>query len=48
MADDLFETGGVGETKLRVAMFVHRFPLVSETFVINQVVGLMRLGACRT
>jgi colanic acid/amylovoran biosynthesis glycosyltransferase len=44
MANELFETGGVGETKLHVAMFVHRFPLVSETFVINQVVGLMRLG----
>jgi len=44
MPNDLFEAGGAGETKLRVAMFVHRFPLVSETFVINQVVGLMRLG----
>jgi colanic acid/amylovoran biosynthesis glycosyltransferase len=44
MPNDLFEADGAGETKLRVAMFVHRFPLVSETFVINQVVGLMRLG----
>src|SRR5262245_54997801 len=29
---------------MRVAFFVHRFPAVSETFVIQQIVGLLDLG----
>ncbi len=30
--------------KLRVAMLVERFPVLSETFVINQIVGLLQRG----
>jgi len=29
---------------LRIAVFVHEFPALSETFVLNQVTGLLRLG----
>jgi colanic acid/amylovoran biosynthesis glycosyltransferase len=30
--------------RLRIAVFVHEFPALSETFVLNQVTGLMDLG----
>lgn len=30
---------------LRIAVFVHEFPALSETFVLNQVTGLLDLGA---
>jgi colanic acid/amylovoran biosynthesis glycosyltransferase len=30
---------------LRIAFFVHEFPALSETFVLNQVTGLLRLGS---
>jgi len=30
--------------RLRVAMFVHEFPALSETFVLNQITGLIDLG----
>ncbi|WP_316977194.1 glycosyltransferase [Shumkonia mesophila] len=30
--------------RLRIAIFVHEFPALSETFVLNQVTGLMDLG----
>jgi colanic acid/amylovoran biosynthesis glycosyltransferase len=30
--------------RLRVAMFVDRFPVISETFVVNQIVGLLERG----
>jgi colanic acid/amylovoran biosynthesis glycosyltransferase len=32
------------EPRMRVAMFVEGFPMVSETFVVNQIVGLIELG----
>lgn len=30
--------------RLRIAVFVHEFPALSETFVLNQITGLMDLG----
>ena len=30
--------------RLRIAFFVHEFPALSETFVLNQITGLMDLG----
>lgn len=30
---------------LRIAVFVHEFPALSETFVLNQITGLLDLGA---
>jgi colanic acid/amylovoran biosynthesis glycosyltransferase len=35
---------GEGAMTLRIAIFVHEFPALSETFVLSQITGLLRLG----
>lgn len=42
---DRVKRGGVQVAEsLRIAIFVHEFPALSETFVLNQVTGLLDLG----
>jgi colanic acid/amylovoran biosynthesis glycosyltransferase len=38
------ENRAQAKQRLRVAMFVHEFPALSETFVLNQITGLIDLG----
>lgn len=46
--DSRFETRAAanreGARPLRIAMFVNEFPALSETFVLNQITGLLDLG----
>lgn len=42
--DRVTRSGKRAAGSLRIAMFVHEFPALSETFVLNQVTGLIDLG----
>ncbi|MEO0981722.1 MAG: glycosyltransferase [Pseudomonadota bacterium] len=42
--DSPLETNGDGTRSLRIGVVAHAFPLLSETFVTNQTLGLLALG----
>lgn len=44
MPDVLTESVEAPAAALRVAFFVHRFPVVSESFIVNAAAGLVRAG----